>query len=167
MSVIYVPSGDSGLPVRGVRRSLSPSLSLVVASIRDRVQLEKGLDRVLPIALSHGVEVLVVRSDPPARLAELARMYTGVRFVVAPPGSDRNDLLSLGMSETSGHIVALTDDEGLTQEDWAELLAHRGGDLRPGPGLTRDGSPVDWRKHLLAAGAGRPADARTPHWRSR
>jgi hypothetical protein len=167
MSVIFVPSGDSGLPVRGVRRSSSPSLSLVVASGRDRALLETALDRVLPVAMSHGVEVLVVRADPPARLAELARTYTGVRFVVAPPGSDRVNLLSLGMSETSGHVVALTDDEGLIQEDWAELLAHRGGDLRPGPGLTRDGSPVDWQKRLLDAGAVKPGEARAPHWRSR
>lgn len=146
---------------------MSPTLALVVASSRDRAQLERGLERVLPIAMSHAVEVLVVRTDPPARLAELARMYSGVRFVVAPPGSDRSDLLSLGMSETSGHVVALTDDEGLTQEDWGELLAHRGGDLRPGPRLSRDSSAVDWRTQLLAAGAGKPGEARAPHWRSR
>jgi hypothetical protein len=138
-----------------------------VASTHDRRQLEQGLDRVLPVALSQGVEVLVVRADAPARLAELARMYTGVRFVVAPQGSSRTDLLSLGMSETSGNVVALTDDDGLTQEDWVEVLSHRGGVLRPGPGLTRDGSPVDWRKQLQAAGASEPGVARAPHWRKR
>ena len=146
---------------------MSPSLSLVVASTHDRVQLEKGLDRVLPVAARQGVEVLVVRADPPARLAELARIYTGVRFVVAPPGSSRTDLLALGMAETSGHVIALTDDDGLAQEDWVEVLAHRGGELRPGPGLTRDGSPVDWRKQLQAAGVREPGQARAPHWRSR
>lgn len=167
MSVIYVPNSNSGLPVRGVRRSSSPTLSLVVASTLDRARLEQGLDRVLPVAMKQAVEVLVVRADPPARMAELARIYTGVRFVVAPQGSGRNDLLSLGMSETSGHVIALTDDDGLTEEDWAEVLAHRGGDLRPGPGLSRDGSPVDWQKQLHAAGASEPGRARAPHWRAR
>ena len=122
---------------------------------------------MLPVAMKHAVEVLVVRADPPARMAELARIHTGVRFVVAPQGSSRNDLLALGMSETSGHVVALTDDDGFAEEDWAEVLAHRGGDLRPGPGLSRDGSPVDWLQLLHAAGARAPEPARPPHWRSR
>ena len=167
MSVIYVPKTDSAPPVRARRRSLSPLLSLVVASSLDRGQLEEGLDRVLPAAMAQGVEVLVVRADPPNRMADLARVYTGVRFVVAPPGSGRTDLLSLGMSETSGHVIALTDDDGLMQEDWTEVLGHRGGELRPGPRLTRDGSPVDWRKQLQAAGVSEPGLARPPHWRSR
>lgn len=167
MSVIYVPNAESGHPVRSVRRSSSPALSLVVASSGDRIRLEKGLDRVLPVAAAQGVEVLVVRADPPARMAELARTYAGVRFVVAPQGSGRTDLLALGMSESSGHVIALTDDEGLGEEEWTEVLAHRGGELRPGPGLTRDGSPVDWRKQLEVAGANKPGAAKAPHWRAR
>jgi len=167
MSVIYVPKVDSSPPVRVIRRSSSPSLSLVVASTMDRTQLEEGLDRVLPVAAAQGVEVLVVRADPPVRMSDLARVYTGVRFVVAPPGSSRTDLLSLGMSETSGHVVALTDEAGLLQEDWTEVLGHRSGELSPGPRLTRDGNPVDWRKQLEAAGVSEPGPARPPHWRSR
>ena len=100
-------------------------------------------------------------------MADLARNYTGVRFVVAPQGSDRTDLRSLGMSETSGHVTALTDDDGLAQEDWTEVLSHRGGDIRPGPRLSRDGAPMDWRKQLQAAGVSEPDQARPPHWRSR
>lgn len=164
MSVIYVPSGDSSVSVRATRRPSSPSLSLVIASTHDRDLLERGLDRMLPIAASHGAEVLVVRADPPAKLAELARVYTGVRFVVAPQGSSRTDLLSLGMAESSGHVVALTDDGRLPVEDWAEVLAHRGGVLRPGPGLTRDGAPVNWVEYLQAAGTGVPAEV--PVWRA-
>lgn len=167
MSVIYVPSAEPAPPVRKVRRPTSPTLSLVVASTEGRAQLEQGLDRVLPVAMEQGAEVLVVRADQPARMADLARIYTGVRFVVAPAGSDRTDLLSLGMSETSGHVIALTDDEGLAQEDWAEVLGHRGGELRPGPRLARDDRAVDWRKHLQAAGVSAPGMARPPHWRSR
>jgi hypothetical protein len=156
MSVIYVPSGDSPGSVRGVRRPSSPSLSVVVASFQERAQLERGLDRLLPAAVSNGAEVLVVRADSPARLSELARAYAGVRFVVAPPGSGRSELLSLGMAESSGHVVALTDDYRLMQEDWTEILAHRIGTLSPGPGLARDGAPVDWIKHLENAGSKRP-----------
>ena len=167
MSVIYVPNVESSPVVRGIRRQTSPTLSLVVASAVDRMQLERALDRALPIALKQGVEVLVVRADSPNRMAELARMYTGVRFVVAPQGSSRTDLLALGMSETSGNITVLTDDDGLSQEDWVEVLAHRGGELRPGPGITRDGQPMDWRKQLTSVGAREPAMARPPHWRSR
>ena len=156
MSVIYVPTGEHGIPARGIRRSSSPSVSVVVASTHDRLQLEKGLDYLVPVALGSGAEVLVARADAPARLADLARTYTGVRFIVAPPGAARNDLMALGMAESSGHVVALTDDGRLLAEDWHEVLAHRAGVLRPGPGLTKHGRPVDWLSHLKASGAVEP-----------
>ena len=107
-------------------------------------------------AASAAAEVIVARPDTPSHLSDLARTFTGVRFVMAPPGSSLVELLALGMSEASGHVVALTDDERATKEDWTEVLAHRGGVLRPGPGISRTGKAIDWLAHLEALGVSRP-----------
>jgi hypothetical protein len=101
----------------------------------------------------------VSRSDTPSQLSDLARTFTGVRFVMAPPGATLTELLALGMSEASGHVVALTDDEQAQHEDWTEVLAHRGGVLRPGPGLNKSGKEIDWLAHLEASGVLRPGPA--------
>lgn len=155
MSVIYVPTGDAPLVARGVRHSTAPSLSVVVASIGPREALETALVPLVEAAAAASAEVLVVRADAPARLADLARLFNGIRFVVAPPGAPREELLALGMSEASGHVVELIDDSRLPLEDWTEVLSHRIGVLRPGPGITRDG--IDWMAHLLSEGVTAPA----------
>jgi hypothetical protein len=161
MSVIYVPvAGDAPFAARSLRRLAAPSLSVIVASRGERHRLEVSLDLIVKAASSAGAEVLVARSDTPSQLSELARTYNGVRFIMAPAGADVPELLSLGMSEASGHIVELTDDERAPDEDWDEVLAHRGGVLRPGPGLTRDGKPVDWHTHLRTHGVPAPEAGR-------
>ncbi|MEO8199509.1 MAG: hypothetical protein ABI679_03205 [Gemmatimonadota bacterium] len=161
MSVIYVPiAGESSSAGRLSRRPATPSLSIIVASGGDRSRLEAVLNRVLPAAMSAGAELLVSRSDTPSQLSELARMFNGTRFIMAPPGATVTDLLSLGMTESTGHIIELTDDERALEEDWNEILAHRGGVLRPGPGLTRDGKPVDWLAHLKAQDIAAPEPVR-------
>jgi hypothetical protein len=121
--------------------------------------LEEGLRSILAAGSTVAAEVLVARSDTPSQLSDLARTFTGVRFVMAPPGAGISELLALGMSEASGHVVALTDDERAAREDWSEVLAHRGGLIRPGPGLTRTGKPVDWPARLESAGVARPEPA--------
>ncbi|MEO8296053.1 MAG: hypothetical protein ABI613_11110 [Gemmatimonadota bacterium] len=149
MSVIYVPvAGDAPFAARSLRREATPSLSVLVASRGERARLERSLDLIVKAAASAGAEVLVARPDTPSQLSELARTYNGVRFIMAPAGASIPELLSIGMAESSGHIIELTDDERATTEDWDEILAHRGGVLRPGPGLSRDGKSVDWLTHL-------------------
>lgn len=157
MSVIFVPmASDTPFSGRSLRRVSAPSLSVLVASTGDRSRLEISLRSILSASSTASAEVLVARSDTPSQLSDLARTFTGVRFVMAPPGAGTSELLALGMSEASGHVVALTDDERAAREDWNEVLAHRGGLIRPGPGLTRSGNPVDWLAQLESAGVARP-----------
>jgi hypothetical protein len=129
---------------------------VIVASIGDRTRLEAALRPIVAAATSAAAEVLVARSDTPSQLSDLARTFTGVRFVMAPPGATLAELLAMAMSEASGHVVALTDDQRATQDDWEEILAHRGGVLRPGPALTRSGTEVDWLEHLRSLGITMP-----------
>lgn len=157
MSVIFVPmAGDAPFSGRSLRKVSAPSLSVLVASKGDRSRLEASLRGIIGPATSAAAEVVVARSDTPSQLSDLARTFTGVRFVMAPPGANLTELLALGMSEASGHVVAVTDDEHAVEEDWAEVLAHRGGVIRPGPGLNRNGIAIDWLAHLEALGIPRP-----------
>ena len=157
MSVIFVPmASETPFSGRSLRKVSSPSLSVLIASRGDRARLEASLRAIMGPAASAAAEVIVARPDTPSQLSEMARAFTGVRFVMAPPGSSLVELLALGMSEASGHVVALTDDERATKEDWAEVLAHRGGVLRPGPGLNRSGKTIDWQAHFEALGVSRP-----------
>lgn len=134
-------------------------MSVVLASLGERARLEMALGVVLAAAVGHDAEVLVARADTPSQLSELARVFTGVRFVMAPPGANRAELLSLGMVEASGHVVTLTDDEAATQENWTELLSHRRGAFQPGAiDGTTDRVP-DWLQLLRARGVTPPGGA--------
>jgi hypothetical protein len=160
MSVIFVPmASEAPFSGRSLRKVSSPSLSVLIASKGERPRLEASLRAITGPAAGAAAEVVVARSDTPSQLSDLARTFTGVRFVMAPPGASLTELLSLGMSEASGHVVALTDDEHAMNEDWAEVLAHRGGVIRPGPGLSRSGNAIDWPAHLEALGVPRPGTA--------
>jgi hypothetical protein len=157
MSVIFVPmANEAPFAGRTAGRVSGPSLSIIIASNAERARLETGLRTVLPGAASLGAEVIVARPDTPSQLSELARVFTGVRFVMASPGATRTELLALGMAEASGHIVALTDDERAGREDWNEILAHRSGIMRPGPGISRSDKAIDWLEHLKALGVAAP-----------
>jgi hypothetical protein len=157
MSVIFVPMvNEAPFSGRSLRKVSAPSLSVLVASLGDRSRLEASLRAIVGPAAGAAAEVIVARSDTPSQLSDLARTFTGVRFVMSPPGASVTELLALGMSEASGHVVALTDDERATQEDWVEVLSHRGGVIRPGPGINRSGNAIDWLAHLEALGIPRP-----------
>lgn len=158
MSVIFVPmANETPFSGRSLRKVSSPSLSVLVASLGERSRLEASLRAIIGPATGAAAEVVVARSDTPSQLSDLARIFTGVRFVMAPPGASVTELLALGMSEASGHVVALTDDDRAAREDWADVLVHRGGSIRPGAGLNSSGEGVDWLAHLESLGIPRPA----------
>lgn len=157
MSVIFVPmANETPFSGRSLRKVSSPSLSVLVASLGERSRLEASLRAIMGPAAGAAAEVVVARSDNPSQLSDLARTFTGVRFVMAPPGASVTELLALGMSEASGHVVALTDDDRAAREDWTDVLVHRGGSIRPGPGLNLTGKEIDWLAHLEALGIPRP-----------
>ena len=157
MSIIYVPSERGSAPSPAVRRMAIPSLSLVVTSLGERPALERGLAALLPAAQENGVEVLVVRADTPSRLSELAREFAGVRFVMAPPGVTRDELLMLGMAEATGHIVSFSEDSALATGDWHRTFARRQGRWVPRP-ATGDALVTDWLAVLRSAGVEAPGN---------
>ena len=106
-------------------RNGGPQLFVVVANTGRPDLLVDGLSRLVPTSRRYGAQVLVVGAATPNRVYEVTREYPGIRYVMAAPGASRDDLLSLGVAETSGGVVVLTDDAGLVREDWPGLLALR------------------------------------------
>lgn len=115
---------------RGSRRG-GPQLFVIVASTGRGEQLDEGLNRMLPAARLFGAQVVIVGTATPTRVYALTQQHAGIRYIMAAPGLPRHDLLSLGVAETGGGIVVLTDDSHLATEDWPQLLAWRLG--RPQP----------------------------------
>jgi hypothetical protein len=109
---------------RFLRRG-KPQLYIVVASNGRTDLLRQGLERLLPTARAYGAQVLVVGPATPNKVYELVREHTGIRYLMTQPGLPRHELLSLGVAETSGGVVVLTDDSALAIEDWPRLLALR------------------------------------------
>ena len=120
MSVTATDQSES----RGSRRG-GPQLFVIVASIGKIEQLDEGLTKLLPTAWSLGAQVLVVGAGTPNKVYALTQQYPGIRYILAAPGLPRNDLLSLGVAQTSGGVVVLTDDTMLAKEDWPQLLSWR------------------------------------------
>src|SRR5438034_11460368 len=69
---------------RGPRLGEAPTISVVVASYRDRHSLEACLDALIPQCRLGEAEVVVARAAAPGQLQELTRAYPTVRFVAAP-----------------------------------------------------------------------------------
>ena len=111
---------------RGGRRG-GPQLFVIVASTGKIDQLDEGLNKLLPVAWSLGAQVLIVGPGTPNKVYALTQQHPGIRYILAAPGLPRHDLLSLGVAQTSGGVVVLTDDTMLATENWPQLLSWRMG----------------------------------------
>jgi hypothetical protein len=121
--VSVVPTEDQS-EGRFLRRG-KPQLFIVVANNGRTDQLREGLSRLLPTARAYGAQVLVVGPATPNKVYDLIREHAGIRYVMTHPGLSRTDLLSLGVAETGGGVVVLTDAAGLHDQDWPRILALR------------------------------------------
>ncbi len=126
----------------------SPSVSVVVASCRERELLETCLSSVLPQCRRVGAEVVVARPEDRDDLATLREAHPDVRFEAAPRGSTVPQLRAMGMAAARGDIVALTEDHCVAEEGWLRSLvaAHgEGGEVVGGAmDNARRERTVDW-----------------------
>jgi hypothetical protein len=140
--------------VRAPRRGSKPTVSIIVASREDRSRFSTLLGPLAARCKSAGVELIVAWSGYPAQLAALKRTIPGVRFVAAPPDAPTEQLRSLGLAEAGGDVVAITDDEGLSDEGRISMLLSLAsdGDAAGEVGAT----PNDWASYLSRSGLFRP-----------
>ena len=149
--------------VRSARRADRPSVSVVVASNRERALLDACLSSLLPQCARQGAELIVARAASPNEVAALARAMPQVRFVAAPRDATIPQLRGIGMNEAAGDIVALTEDHCVAEDHWLEVImrhAMEGADVVGGVvGNAQRARAVDWGAYFAEYGffaPGRP-----------
>ncbi|MDQ2665198.1 MAG: glycosyltransferase [Gemmatimonadota bacterium] len=99
------------------------TISVVVASFRDRRILDACMDALLPQCERIGAELIVSRADHAAGLEQLAKDYPAVRVISVAKGTGIPQLRGAGLATASGDIVALTEDHCVPAENWVSTFA--------------------------------------------
>src|SRR6476620_10971664 len=95
---------------RGPKRGSGPTVSVVVASNRDKTLLQACLGSLLGQCQRLNAELLVARAGTASDVAALGKTYPSVRFVTAPADASIPQLRAMGMAQAAGDVVALTED---------------------------------------------------------
>ncbi len=135
-------------------RPSSPRATVVVASNRDVDLLLACVDSLGPQCAEAGAELIVVRAGSlPA--AESERLVArGAKLIVAPPTATIPELRGLGMQESAGGVVVITEDHCVAAADWLSLLlAAATGDVTGGAmDNARRDRMVDWGAYFSEYG---------------
>ncbi|MGI8497105.1 MAG: glycosyltransferase family 2 protein [Gemmatimonadaceae bacterium] len=124
-----MPSPRRDSPRSGTSRPPdAPTLSVVVASNRDRSLLDACLASLRGQCVRAGAELIVARAGLEHEAAALRRVFPGVRFIAAPADASIPQLRGIGMAEAAGDIVALTEDHCVADEHWLETIARHAGE---------------------------------------
>ena len=141
---------------RGPRRGSAPTVSVVVASNRDKTLLHACLGSLLGQCQRLNAELLVARAGSPQDVAALAKTYPSIRFVNAPLDASIPQLRAIGMAQASGDVVALTEDHCIADENWVEALTQSAsGDadvVGGGMDNARRSRAVDWAAYFAEYG---------------
>jgi glycosyltransferase involved in cell wall biosynthesis len=109
---------------RGPRRGTAPTVSVVIASNRDKTLLHACIGSLLGQCQRLNAELLVARAGTTGDVAALAKSYPSVRFIAAPADAPIPQLRAIGMSQASGDVVALTEDHCIADDKWVESLTN-------------------------------------------
>ena len=143
-------------PLRTPRRSESPTISVVVASNRERALLATCLASLIPQCERASAQLIVARAAEPAEIAALNNATPGVRFLAAPPSASIPQLRGLGMAEATGDIVALTEDHCVADEHWVETMLQNAQDsadvIGGGMGNAQRERTIDWAAYFAEYG---------------
>ena len=154
---------------RGPKRGSAPTVSVVVASNRDKALLQACLGSLLSQCQRLNAELLVARAGNASDVTAFAKTYPSVRFVTAPLDASIPQLRALGMAQASGDVVALTEDHCIADANWVESLtqsANSDADV-VGGGMdnARRSRAVDWAAYFAEYGffsTDRPEPQGTP-----
>ena len=101
-----------------------PRLSVVVVILGGRSYLHRWLERFTGYEGKKDVEVLVPCDDCVSDLPSLQREFPSVRFLHAPGQHSYAQLRSLGVRQSRGAVVAITEDHCTPDPNWcARILA--------------------------------------------
>ena len=140
---------------RGPKRGSAPTVSVVVASNRDKALLHACLGSLLGQCQRLKAELLVARAGNAADVSALGKTYPSVRFITAPADASIPQLRALGMAQASGDVVALTEDHCIADENWVETLTLSASDadvVGGGMDNARRSRAVDWAAYFAEYG---------------
>jgi GT2 family glycosyltransferase len=107
----------------------APLLSVVVASFRRLDLLAECLESLKAQCEKNGAELILARAVRESE-AELARVAKGWRVIAAPMETGVPEIRGIGLAQTNGEWIAITEDHCLAAPDWLDtLLAARGPDV--------------------------------------
>ncbi len=107
----------------------APSLSVVVASRRERSLLVSTISSLRSQCHRLGADLIVAREEAYGDLEDLRRQFPDVHFIAAPLGSSIPVVRGIGLAAARGQLVAVTEDHCVADERWLEeLTAHAGPD---------------------------------------
>lgn len=134
----------------------SPTVSVIVASNRSRALLNSCLASLRLQCSRSSAELIVARAGTAAELQELRAAMPDVRFVAAPLTANIPELRGLGMAESTGDVVALTEDHCIADEAWVETLLQHAQDpadvIGGGMGNAQRERAVDWAAYFSEYG---------------
>lgn len=155
--------GATNARVRAPRRGSTPTISVVIASNRERHLLQACIASLVDQCEQMNAEIVVARAATPPDAATLAKIYPTITFVDAPADATIPELRALGMSNAGGDIVALTEDHCVADERWLETLAQHAAEGADVVGGGMDNAQrariVDWAAYFSEYGffaPGRP-----------
>ena len=91
---------------RSARRGSGPTVSVVIASNRDKSLLHACIGSLLGQCQRLNAELVVARAGSPHDVGALAKTYPSVRFIPAPLDASIPALRALGMGHANGDVVA-------------------------------------------------------------
>ncbi len=98
---------------------MTVSLSIVVASFRERRVLDECLAALVPQCAHARVELIVARRGSAADCASVAHDYPSARVLPVPLNADLPRIRGAGLALASGRLSALTEDHCVPSPDWS------------------------------------------------
>lgn len=103
------------------------SLSVVVASFRERHILDACLASLVQHCARANAQLIVARADDAASIFALAKAYPTVRVVSVARGTTIPRLRGAGLAAATAEFAALTEDHCVADAAWVETMASHAG----------------------------------------
>ncbi len=108
---------------RRARLGSTPTVSIVMASMRDGDALRDALRDLVPHCREREAELVIALPAAWDGADALRAEYPPARFVVSAGARTAGELRAAGMAEASGDIVTLTDEAGALPAAWLAVVA--------------------------------------------
>ena len=107
------------------REKVSPVLSVIVISRRERAALPALVSQLAPQCARAGATLVIARAGTPGEIAALGKLMPEAHFVPAPPGASDAQMRALAMVQSSGDVLLFTDDQRGLPRQWLDTLRGR------------------------------------------